>query len=71
MVGGDQSFKLALTEKDKEFSNKLREHNEVRGMERTGGEREGRDGKGGRAPSVRWFYPLTLIVYVCRNGSVL
>ena len=46
MVGGDWSFKLALTEKDEEFSNELREDSEVRGMERTGGEREGRDGKG-------------------------
>ena len=35
MVGGDRSFKLALTEKDEEFSDELREGCEVRG--------EGRD----------------------------
>ena len=31
MVGGDRSFKLALTEKDKEFFDKLREDCEVSG----------------------------------------
>ena len=50
MVGGDRSFKLALTEKDKEFSNKLREDSEVRAMERSGGEREGKGGVGARYP---------------------
>ena len=37
MVGGDSSFNLTQTEKDKEFSNKLREDCEVRGMEQSGG----------------------------------
>ena len=40
MVGGERSFKLALTEKDKEFSDELREDCEVRGRGRGG---EGRD----------------------------
>ena len=31
MVGGDRSFKLALTDKDKEFSDELREDCEVSG----------------------------------------
>ena len=31
MVGGDRSFKLALTEKDEEFSDELREDYEVKG----------------------------------------
>ena len=31
MVGGDRSFKLALTEKDEEFSDELREDCEVKG----------------------------------------
>ena len=44
MVGGDRSFKLALIEKDKEFSDELREDCEVRGMERSG--REGGGGGG-------------------------
>ena len=30
MVGGDRSFKLALTEKDEEFSDELREDCEVK-----------------------------------------
>ena len=30
MVGGDRSFKLALTEKDEEFYDKLREDCEVK-----------------------------------------
>ena len=47
MVGGDQSFRLALTEKD-EFFNKLREDCEVRVMEQSGVEREGRGGVEGR-----------------------
>ena len=34
MVGGDRSFKLALTEKDEEFSDELREGCEVKGMGR-------------------------------------
>ena len=48
MVGGDRSFKLALTEKDEEFSDELREDCEVRGMERSGREGEGsvRAGRG-------------------------
>ena len=41
MVGGDRSFKLALKEEDKEFSDELREDCEVRGE---GG--EGREGRG-------------------------
>ena len=48
MVGGDRSFKLALTEKVKGFSNELREDCEVRGMEQSGGEREGTGGDGER-----------------------
>ena len=32
MVGGDRSFKLALTEKDEEFSDELREDCEVKGV---------------------------------------
>ena len=44
MVGGDRSFKLALIEKDKEFSDELREDCEVRGMERSG---RGGGGEGG------------------------
>ena len=35
MVGEDRSFKLALTEKDKEFSDELREDCEVRGEGRS------------------------------------
>ena len=35
MVGGDRSFKLALTEKDKKFSDELREDCEVRGEGRS------------------------------------
>ena len=31
MVGGDRSFKLALTEKDEEFSDELRKDCEVKG----------------------------------------
>ena len=31
MVGGDRSFKLALTEKDEEFSDELRTDCEVKG----------------------------------------
>jgi len=31
MVGGDRSFKLALTENDEEFSDELREDCEVKG----------------------------------------
>ena len=31
MVGGERSFKLALTEKDEEFSDELREDCEVSG----------------------------------------
>ena len=31
MVGGDRSFKLALTEKDEEFSDELRADCEVKG----------------------------------------
>ena len=31
MVGGDRSFKLALTEKNEEFSDELREDCEVKG----------------------------------------
>ena len=50
MVGGDTSFKLALTEKDKEFSDELREDCEVRGMERSGREAEGRVGTGRGIP---------------------
>ena len=49
MIGGDRSFKLALKEKGEEFSNELREDCEMRGMERSGGEREGRGGVGERA----------------------
>ena len=40
MVGVERSFKLALTEKDEEFSNELREDCEERGMVRSGGERD-------------------------------
>ena len=36
MVGGDRSFKLALTEKDEVFSDELREGCEVRGREEEG-----------------------------------
>ena len=43
MFGRDRSFKLALTEKDAEFSNELREDCEVRGEGREG---EGRGGEG-------------------------
>ena len=53
MVGGDRSFKLALIEKDKEFSDELREDCEVRGMERSGrggGGGEGRWGTGRGSP---------------------
>ena len=50
MVGGDRSFKLALTEKDKEFSDELRKDCEVRGMERSGREGEGRVGTGRGSP---------------------
>ena len=60
MVGGDRSFKLALIEKDKEFSDELREDCEVRGMERE----RGAWGQGGGSQSVRWFHPLTLIACV-------
>ena len=42
MVGGDRSFKLALTEKDEEFSDKLREDCEVKGD----GWRKGKRGRG-------------------------
>ena len=66
MVGGDWSFKLALTEKVKEFSNQLREDCEVRGIERSEREREGRGGRGGGSQSVRWFHPLALIVCVLK-----
>ena len=38
MVGGDRSFKLALTENDKEFSDELRADCEVK--------RDGEKGKG-------------------------
>ena len=44
MVGGDRSFKLALTEKDKEFSDELREDCEVKG---DGEKWEGGGGEGG------------------------
>ena len=54
MVGGDRSFKLALTEKDEEFSDELRKDCEVKGdgqreskRGREGVEREGRGGEGG------------------------
>ena len=51
MVGGDRSFKLALKEEDKEFSDDLREDCEVRvegrGGEGRGGERRGGEGRGG------------------------
>ena len=50
MVGGDRSFKLALIEKDEEFSDELREDCEVRGMERSGREGEGRVGTGRGSP---------------------
>ena len=66
MVGGDWSFKLALTEKVKEFSNELREDCEVRGIEQSEREREGRGGRGGGSQSVRWFHPLALIVCVLK-----
>ena len=41
-----------------------------RGMGR-GKVREGGGGRGRESQSVRWFHPLTLIVCVCWNGSVL
>ena len=75
MVGGDRNFKLALIEKDKEFSDEQREDCEVRGMERSGRQGEGaqsvgtdrggneKEGGEGSLP-VRWFQPLTLIVCV-------
>ena len=54
MVGGDRSFKLALTEKDEEFSDELRKDCEVKGdgqreskRGREGVKREGRGGEGG------------------------
>ena len=50
MVRGDTSFKLALTENDEEFSDELREDCEVRGMERSGREGEGRVGTGRGSP---------------------
>ena len=56
MVGGDRSFKLALTEKSSEFSDELRKDCQVKGMEQRGGgeaavkgdgeKGEGRDGEG-------------------------
>ena len=51
--------KLALTEKDEEFSDELREDCEVRG-----------EGRGG-PQSVRWFQPLILANRVCCSGSAL
>ena len=51
MVGGNRRFKLALTEKDDEFSDELRDDCEVRGdgekrRERWGGEEDGGGGGG-------------------------
>ena len=43
MVGGDRSFKLALTEKDEEFSDELRKDCEVKGD----GQRESKRGREG------------------------
>ena len=54
MVGGDRSFKLALTEKDEEFSDELRDDCEVRGDGEKGkemgwrGGNETGEGEGGR-----------------------
>ena len=71
MVGGDRSFKLALTEMDEEFSDELREDCEVRGIERSGVVRKRRGGKGRRSLLVKWFYPLTLVCLLEWNDRAL